>query len=275
MSCEPLESAWAKLDRAKAHIDQLRIEVLSPADNPYPYRVPVVCQYEADNDAIVCRIGTMSHWPLIVGDAIHSLRGALDHAWWQCATKHLTREPDESEAKHVQFPFRKPGKNWESSNYIHWVGPEIESIVQPYQPPKNRQWSDFHALGSIDRLSNIDKHRKPLLVAHNVDRAALNNVSPDEYVDCFPGPVSMEPDASGVIEGPMVEMTIAPGYWAPDEGDEVVRIPVVVPGPDPHIKFQPDFTGQITLEGGWDLIGSLDQMGATVAQILSEIEPCL
>jgi hypothetical protein len=88
-----------------------------------------------------------------------------------------------------------------------------------------------------------------------------------------------EPDERGLIAGPWVEivgMPRAPGsWWAPSEGQEVARVPVIITGANPHVEFQPDFTGQISLEGNWDLIESLDRMGATVAQILSDIEPWL
>ncbi len=50
---------------------------------------------------------------------------------------------------------------------------------------------------------------------------------------------------------------------------------VVVTGPNPRIEFKPDFTGEILLEGRWNVIDSLDRMGATVTQVLGDVEPHL
>ncbi len=272
-----LESSWAKRDRAIAHIHDLRAEVVLP-ENPHAHHIPIVCQYEADSHSIVCRVGKMSHWPLIVGDAIHNLRGALDHAWWQCASKKLGREPDECQARSIQFPIRTPGKNWDTASHVSRVGRNVVSIVAPHQPPKAWNWSGFHSLGTLNRLSNIDKHRTLPLLVRRIGSASTGD-SRGKYVDCAPVP---EPDRERdalrprMERGPMEVLTVpailGPG---PEEGRPMFRSYVVVTGPNPRIEFKPDFTGEILLEGRWNVIDSLDRMGATVTQVLGDVEPHL
>jgi len=42
------------------------------------------------------------HWPLIVGDAVHDLRSALDHLMWQLAIVYLGRQPKKTEARDIR-----------------------------------------------------------------------------------------------------------------------------------------------------------------------------
>ncbi|MGH7861577.1 MAG: hypothetical protein ACREOS_04985, partial [Candidatus Dormibacteraceae bacterium] len=82
-----LSSSWAKVERAKVHIDQLRTEV-----GPQPHNIPLRHEFDSEDRAIVWRVKSVKEaidWPLLIGDAVHNLRGALDHLAWQLAIKSL------------------------------------------------------------------------------------------------------------------------------------------------------------------------------------------
>lgn len=180
-----LDSAWAKLDWAKGHVDQVRAEMTAP-DDPKRDVVPLMRQYEPEVKAVVYRIADRSHWPLSVGDAVHNFRSALDHAWWQCACKKLRREPTEKEARQIQFPIRSPGGEWDPNKHLQWVEPGVVKIAKIEQPSKGWNLSKFHPLGSLNRLSNVDKHRE--LTIFVVTRSSVQSLTAPHcrYRDCTP-----------------------------------------------------------------------------------------
>src|SRR5258708_3115833 len=107
MTRRSLAGCWAKLAHAIEHINTLRAEI-EEAGTPDPTSIPLRRAYEAADGAVVYRIERVikvsERWPLIVGDAIHDLRSALDHLMWQLAIVHLGRVPTAKEAPNIQFP---------------------------------------------------------------------------------------------------------------------------------------------------------------------------
>jgi len=268
----PLESAWLKLERATTHVNQLRCEITA-AGNGDSHSLPLVRQYEPDLEAVVYRVRegfqVLAHWPFLVSEAIHHMRSALDSAWWQCAIKFLGREPTEDEARHVSFPVRKPGKYWDAQGYRGWVGPVFETIASRYQPPKTWAHSGFYALGSLDRLWNLDKHRNIPVLVVVVGSGEFRVPRPDEYVDCVP---NYRETASGERSpGPLS----IPSPQNPQPGEEVARMFVRKTGANPDVDIQAKITVNVVTAANWDLMDALDRFGATVLQILGEIEPLL
>lgn len=101
-----LRSSDAKLAHAKTHIDALRIEVMA-TNNGDIETIALGLKYEPETQAVVYRIERMPEvrdsWGLLVGDAVHNMRCALDHLWWRLAIEHLGREPVGKEPKDIQF----------------------------------------------------------------------------------------------------------------------------------------------------------------------------
>jgi hypothetical protein len=98
---DPMKGCWAKLDRARSHIDALRREITEVSGDDLD-SVPLRREFEPEHGAVVYRIDRVPEvrdsWGLIIGDALHNFRSALDHLWWQLATLNLGREPTEDEA---------------------------------------------------------------------------------------------------------------------------------------------------------------------------------
>lgn len=77
-----IESAWLKIDRAEKHIDDLDA-IIGSLPDAYVSSIEADSQgrgnsikYHLPNDAAINR-----EMGLIIGDAIHNLKTALDHAW--------------------------------------------------------------------------------------------------------------------------------------------------------------------------------------------------
>ncbi len=267
---QPLDGSWAKLERAKAYVDTLRDEIAETTGGELQ-AIPLHRSYETEQGAVVYRVESIPEirdtWGLLIGDALHNLRCALDHLWWQVAVKHLGRDPTEDEAKEIQFPiFSKPAfltdpSRWKNHPYLRHVDPAHaakDELLQPYHgmPP-----GELHPLEALATLSNIDKHR----VLHTVFRPAYQAVvqvpSPEHYRDCVP---TSDP---GLI--------VLSGLGVLQAGDEVVRIEVTPAGPDPDVDLRANLTANISIHDNWNPVDTLDGIGAQIALILEAFEPLL
>jgi hypothetical protein len=119
-----------------------------------------------------------SHWPLMVGDAVHNMRSALDHIVWALSTKFAARypqgspaHPTDTEALKIQYPIcvtegryfgTKKGK-WKDGQRFkcaRFVGPEAITVIDNTQPHHRRNDAHEHPLAILAKFSNEDKHRK-------------------------------------------------------------------------------------------------------------------
>ena len=154
------------------------------------YALPTRREYNADEGAVIVVVESIPELPndlsLIVGDALHNFRSALEYAWWQLTIKHLGRAPADNEASSIQFPIRKPGREFDGRGYTHWVGQKAVNIVEAAQPPK--AWDHTvvtqpppfipPTLGALRYLSNIDKHRVLNVTYLMMDTLEVRNPSP-------------------------------------------------------------------------------------------------
>lgn len=105
------DSAWRKIERAKQHIADLqRTFDAFVQRNPHEFLTENDPQTGALTIQVRLREPIPHDLPLILGDAVHNLRTALDHAMWElieidCGTQ------DRSTA----FPFSKNRKDYEAA----------------------------------------------------------------------------------------------------------------------------------------------------------------
>jgi hypothetical protein len=104
---------WAKIERAKEHLDALRRETGLGIGTPIPdtYRIPMRLEYEPSSGDHVFRAtatipeDAVRRVGILVGDIAHNLRSALDHLVWQLSlVRTKGREP--SNPKIIQFPIQ-------------------------------------------------------------------------------------------------------------------------------------------------------------------------
>jgi hypothetical protein len=185
----------AKIDRGIQHVETLTEKSgisLSPSN-----RIPMRLEYEPDTGYHVYRAAaglseaTIRQWGLIIGDAVHNFRSALDHLVWQLACyrtggANLPGVPV-SESRRVQFPIdnrrphEEPRRFHENDNLKH-VLPEHRAIIYEHQPFGSRQLNidlPMHPLIRLRNLSNEDKHRIITPIAVLTDRF-LGFTNPEE-----------------------------------------------------------------------------------------------
>ncbi len=259
-----LTNARSKLAHAKGHIDLLRAEI-AEAGAPDPDVIPLTRQYEADQGAVVYRLGRViqinEEWSLIVGDAIHDLRAALDHLMWQLAKRHLGRVPTEREAKSIQFPEVRRLKDFQGNRFLQYVDPADIARLKPYQPYKRLKKGELHPLPKLIRLSNIDKHRRlHLLVTRPYQSPLTNRI--DAYTDCVTRPRLM-PDG-----GRAHAHIIAPGP-NPRTNDPIMFVFVAPTGPNPDVDFDMTLTAFVGIGRLGPLIPLLDAFALYVGNVLN------
>ena len=151
-----LADAYLKTTRAKLHLDALRSE-LDTFRNSNPCRV-----FRKENHTLgryeirVKTEETPDHIPLILGDLLYCLRSSLDQLTWSLA-KLTTGYP-----KGTQFPIfdtlsAKTRKRF--AEYTVGVPARAATLIGSLQP-YHRADPSTHLLSQLNRLGNIDKHRR-------------------------------------------------------------------------------------------------------------------
>jgi hypothetical protein len=269
MTRRAFAGCWAKLDHAKTHIDLLRTEI-EKAGAPDPYAIPLRREYDPQEGAVVYRIDRMieirDDWPLIFGDAIHDLRGALDHLMWQLAIRYLGRTPTKAEVRYIQFPEVRPLRDFTGNRYLRFVQPADIDRLKPFQPYKRLGKGNLHPLPKLISLSNTDKHRRLHLLVVIPQSATLTN-RPETFRDCV-SVFRLMPDGKTLAT---VEM-IAPRRNI-RVNDIVARIFVQPTGPNPDVDFDMRLTGYVGTGRLGPVVPLLEGMAKYVAAVLSEFDP--
>jgi hypothetical protein len=153
---DPFESARLKIDRAKHHIAELETIILALSNS---YTATVEINPNGGNEVLkhdlLHRDKIINEIALILGDAIHNLHCALDHAWMSVLTK-LCPVSINNQTKFPIFPARKQVEGALRGVEIDSTAPVLFDYVlnhiQPYEGGNPSIWS-IHIL-DID-----DKHR--------------------------------------------------------------------------------------------------------------------
>ncbi len=264
-----LDDAWAKLERAEGHVDSLRIAVGRFADGQ---EHPIETRRHFDPERSVM---SYTAWPglpddagLIVGNAVSDFRSALNYAAWQLAIDHLGREPDETQAPSIQFPMidKAKGHSWPSHPHRKFMSDTAADVVkkfQPFQLEAGLPDTLSSPLTVLRELSNHDKHRAIQVAAFGA--FVVRGTIPHESTlrDC-----RYAPGEQNVLELPDPEPL--------RDGSEVANLFVIPTGSHPDVDLQAQVVGKAVFgKPNWDLMPSLDAIGATCTEILSELEPLL
>ncbi len=151
-----LVEPYLKTKRATIHLDALRRELdVFRKSRPYAF----FCKDDLKRGRYQVRIkmqDTPLDVPLILGDLLYCLRSALDQMVWQLAKLRRSYPED------TQFPILD---KWNSktrrqfSSQLDGVPAGAVGIVKSLQP-YNRVDPSAHLLWKLNKLCNIDKHRR-------------------------------------------------------------------------------------------------------------------
>jgi hypothetical protein len=165
-----------KLDRALTHIDALRVSI-GEWLNSNAYALVEETEAETGYQVVVPKITEEpgDEWPLLIGDAVHNMRSALDHLVYALAVKgyqatHTGGVPADTQ-KRLMFPIltASPDPKRTVEKYfadtakiqLQYVPTSAVARIQRLQPYECSAAAPFaDALAVINELDIIDKHRR-------------------------------------------------------------------------------------------------------------------
>lgn len=145
--------ALLKIERAKHHIDDLNrrsADFFSSGACSFVF----TRDYKAREAAIRFKQykSIPDEFGLLIGDAIHNLRSALDLAVWVIVSPHAQKP------ENIQFPFSKKSDTLESvitSRQIQFAGPKVVQTIRDLKP----YLGGNEYLYGVHHLDIADKHR--------------------------------------------------------------------------------------------------------------------
>lgn len=213
-----LAGARAKIERAREHFENLKSE----ADaflQAEPYRlVP-----ERDDDKVSARVHfdrepPYDRWGLILGDCVHNLRSALDHAVQEVAAAFTGQDPPPDYGQ-LQFPILTEADYWTAksrryqidTNHLPSAAIDIIEAAQPYHRG-DKTWPFL----VVQNFDNADKHRKLAVTVLALQRGMQVSVSGDFTIaeDGQVGPTITIPHA--LITGAVEQNAVAASADDPD-----------------------------------------------------------
>jgi hypothetical protein len=252
-----------KLDWAKQHADTVKADIQRWTDVQSKNFTAVTIGKELD-DQTGCFVFKVTkfdplpiRWSLMVGDALYNFRAALEYLAW-----HLVRagtEPQPRYPRSVQFPISANQEEFAKSikTRLPGVKPTHLTIVESHQPYHAAQQASPHPLSVLVELSNTDKHYElqGAFIRHfgefNITFVSASDFNferlelPDSFRDYF---------CLGA------ELAVAYGR---------------ITGPKPDVRIAFKASSSICLQNGVWVGDALDKIGATIAEIVGEIEPLL
>lgn len=149
------DSAYVKLERASEHIGYL--SELIRNQKPFTYILETNAKtgersvFAKKNEAVISRCAA------VAGDAIHNLRAALDHAYFEVVEPVCT---DDGQRRQIQFPFSKTAHGLEEAvknRLAHKVGDWLFKSLMTLNPHGERGGNEL--LWLVHDLDMTDKHR--------------------------------------------------------------------------------------------------------------------
>lgn len=164
----PIASAYLKLIRAQEHMDPFVTDVRR-WENSRPYRIVRETDHEAREHVVYGVLDAIpgDRWYGPVGDLVHNLHAALDHAVFGLSEFFERRPLTEKEAQSVYFPVVSDPAKWAA--FVAVKSPAIRFLPQPYRDVIEREQphrgsNDIirakHPMHALHATWNMDKHRQ-------------------------------------------------------------------------------------------------------------------
>jgi hypothetical protein len=232
----PIESARSKLRWARIHLQTFNAETAVWQQQLLSERNLVTVRLKPHPEAgenayvgIVTKLPRVpDRFPLIAGDIVHSLRGALDHIAWIMADRNAPARVDDVQ---TQFPIIHDRRKWTRhpvTRWTHYISPSHVRVLERLQPYHTADPPEDHPLSWVDDLANRDKHRRIHTVAAAPDFLIVRFTA---VRDCI---VKNQTSVSGPLE------VGEPAFW----------FSVEVTGSHPQVKIDSVFTPTVGFAEG-------------------------
>jgi len=208
-AADSLAKVRAKIKRANKHIQDAK-SIIEAFRNTDPYGVRVEIDLESGHkiQRVHQRAPVPEELSLVIGDAVHNLRSALDHLAWQLVEKN-GNTPD----RHTCFPiYDAPKVGKAAANpKIKGINPAAATILETVQPYQ----AGYGNLRMLHDLDIIDKHRLVLVAAIGLSSIAspvidMQKTGGQAVTFQICSPQAFGPDSSAMLEdGTIIGAVIA------------------------------------------------------------------
>ena len=235
-----LAGCWAKLNRAKAHMHALDGDIDLWRKESVAKGETMTIRFQGDPDtgryeffAETLPETPAFRWGLLVGDAIHNMRSALDHLAFSLADFN---DPERGDDTVTQFPVAR-SRSYFRSDYIQrqiqHIDPHHVAMIEGCQPyDRDGTFNPDHPLVWLHQLDIADKHRGIHIVLLATDLWS------------FEGPPLRVQD--GTIASHIIfEQPLEPGTKFME-----ATIARTDPDTEPRVYMSPNLTPSIALENG-------------------------
>jgi hypothetical protein len=255
----PLASARAKLGWANLKLQELQGQWQAFVDGDPP---PISFLSELDDQKGYWRLmfGEIREPPvelgLLIGDVAHLLRTVLDQLMWElCWVDTNCRGRGRNDTR---FPVYGDGDDYarHASAILDGVLKPHRTIIEMAQPYRPWYGVDPHPLALVAALDNDDKHKTVQPAAVYGGTFDLGNIM---LRDCD--------FREGQITG------WAPGGRRLKSGTELIKIPIVVTGPNPDVDVNPTLDVYLVLRNGTVIIPGLLTAAVYVEGIVEFLAP--
>lgn len=256
-----LDGAHQKVGWGRHHaelFDRETDRLYGPEGNP-PFTIDL--QFDPKKSRFLAWVETVNEdtgdLPLILGDALHNFRSALDHIAWQLARRQQGRVPRSP----VSFPIAPtPGRFHSPAVWTQlWeIGPREREMIENLQPYRQVFTGDLvHPLALLGARNNQDKHRLLHVVGLANNEMTVTPLAPS---DCAVVGYEILPS---VIDHPLKPKM------------ELFRIMVRMTGPHPHLGVKMRGGSKLALDdgSGVGLHTRLRFIGDAVDDVIRSFEP--
>jgi hypothetical protein len=161
---KPQFSFEAKLERANQHLQSLKAAIQEwTASHPYTV-IQDIDPQTGDNIVYFDRIDAPPESiRLLIGDCLFNFRSALDHLVQELALKNRGSLTEE-ESIEMAFPIFKfeAGFLKRGAGRIRHIDPKARAVIDGLQPYHAGSAAELQWLWILEKLHNIDKHRRIL-----------------------------------------------------------------------------------------------------------------
>ena len=266
-----LDGCLLKVERAKEHRDALEMyerETFSVESNrprlgiklkPDKGDYVFFINYMPDLDDFLARSS------LILGDAVHNLRSALDRLAYQLALLHTGENIQRPDS--IQFPICDSIGAFSDAKdrRLREIAPDHVAIMERFQGYHRVDGGQavgpyFHPLSKLRDLANVDKHRLPINLLIPMD--SITSPASARIVEIFVMDVVGQVLKVGSFKPPIAEL-----------GAEVMRFKLPSPPTQAEMGMAGYVSPNIAIEGENSAVVAVDKIAAMVVKVISEFEP--
>jgi hypothetical protein len=184
---------------------------------------------------------------LFVGDAANNFRSALDYLIYEMA--YVDGGGVDAPHGRTQFPIMRWPSDFRdrTTNMLENISNPHRAMIERFQPYNSWKGLDFHPLGLLRDISDDDKHR--LVVTTPVTAAGFEGRFPHWGENCH---------VEGKISGRSVTRHPL------EIGTEVLRIGLVITGPNPKMKVDTEVPIEVSLVNGLPVDYALAEIAKAV-----------